>query len=301
MIRRVLVIKLGSLGDFVQAFEAFAAIRAHHPAARITLLTTKPYAGLSRRMPWFDEVWDCGRPGWADLPGVWRLFRRLRGGRFDRVYDLQNSGRSSRYRAFVGLRADWSGIAWGASHPQCGAYREVMHTVERTRDQLQIAGIRDFPQPDLDWLDLDVSHLGLPGRFVLLIPGASPHRPGKRWPHFPALAAGLDLPAVVLGVGAEAPLAAAIAAAQPATKDLTGRTSMEEIAAVARRAVLAVGNDTGPTHMAAAAGCPTVALFGGDSDPSLCGPRGPAVRILRRDPLDALSPAEVAEAARALP
>ena len=46
---RILVIRLGALGDFVQSFGPFSAIRAHHPEARITLLTTAPFADLARR------------------------------------------------------------------------------------------------------------------------------------------------------------------------------------------------------------------------------------------------------------
>ena len=70
---RVLVIKLAALGDFVQAFGPFAAIRAHHPDAAITLLTTPPYAALARRSPWFDEVWTDGRPSWREPAAVRRL------------------------------------------------------------------------------------------------------------------------------------------------------------------------------------------------------------------------------------
>ena len=119
------------------------------------------------------------------------LARRLRGGRFDRVYDLQTSSRSSRYRWLVGRGAEWSGIARGASHPHANPLRDAMHTVERQREQLEMAGIRDFPPPALEWLDADVARFGLPPRFGLLIPGASPLRPLKRWPaeHFAALAA----------------------------------------------------------------------------------------------------------------
>jgi ADP-heptose:LPS heptosyltransferase len=292
---RLLVIKLAALGDFAQAFGPFAAIRAHHPDARITLLTTRPYAPLARLSPWFDEVWDFGRPAWTDIPAVLRLARRLRGARFDRVYDLQTSSRSSRYRWFVGRRTEWSGIAAGASHPHANPARDAMHTIERQREQLELAGIRDFPAPELDWLDADIARFGLPGRFCLLVPGASPGRPAKRWPAecFGALAAGLDLPAVVLGGAAEATLAAAIQAAAPNAIDLTGRTSFAEIGGLARRAAFAVGNDTGPTHLLAACGCPTLALFGADSDPTRCAPRGPRAEWLRHIPLAGLDPAAV--------
>ena len=293
--RNILVIKLGAMGDFVQAFPPFAAIRAHHPDARITLLTTKPYAGLARRSPWFDEVWEDGRPNWLDLPALWRLTLRMRRARFGRVYDLQTSSRSSKYRRLVGTGVEWSGIAKGASHPHANPNRNVIHTFERQRDQLEMAGITHFPAPDLSWLEGDIAAFGLPDRFALLIPGASPHRPGKRWPAeaFGDLAAGLDLPCVILGAKSEAPIASDIRARAPQALDLTGRTGFLDIGAIACRAAFCVGNDTGPTHLVALCGCPTLALFGADSDPALCAPRGPRVEILRHKPLGDLSVAQV--------
>jgi ADP-heptose:LPS heptosyltransferase len=302
MSERILVIKLAALGDFVQAFGPFAAIRAHHPGAAITLLTTPPYAELARLSPWFDAVWTEGRPAWSDPLAIWRLYRRLHGAGFTRVYDLQTSARSSRYRWLVGRGAEWSGIARGASHPHANPRRDLMHTIERQREQLEMAGIRDFPAPDLGWLDGDVAALGLPPRFALLVPGASPARPGKRWPvgHFAALAAGLDRPVAVVGGPAEAPLAAEILAAAPGAVDLTGRTGYAALGAVARRADFAVGNDTGPTHLIAATGCPTLALFGPESDPALCAPRGRAVVVLQRESLARLTVAEARVALAAL-
>ncbi len=295
MTGRILVIRLGALGDVVQSFGPFAAIRAHHRDARITLLTTRPFAALLRRSPWFDEVWEDGRPRWTDPRSMFALVRRLRTARFDRVYDLQTSSRSSRYRWLMGRGVEWSGIGRFASHPHANPDRDEMHTLERQREQLEMAGITHFPVPDLSWLAGDVSPFGLPPRFALLIPGASPQRPRKRWPaeRFAALAARLDRPAVVLGGPAEAAIGATIAAAAPGTLDLTGKTGFGDIAAIARRASFAVGNDTGPTHLVAASGCPTLALFGGDSDPALCAPRGPQVAVLRHDPLDALTVEEV--------
>ena len=295
----VLVIKLAALGDVVLAFGPFAAIRARHPGARITLLTTPPYAALLRGAPWFDAIRADGRPSWTDPLSVLRLVRWLRAARFDRVYDLQTSARSSRYRRFVG-GAEWSGIARGASHPHNNPDRDSMHTLERQREQLVMAGVTEFLAPDLSWLDADLAALALPERFALLVPGASPTRPAKRWPGFPELAAVLPLRVVVAGGKGEAPLAAAILAAQPDAIDLTGRTDLPTLAAVARRATLCVGNDTGPTHLAAALDCPTLALFGEDSDPALARPRGARVAVLRHAPLAALPPARVLAAVSAL-
>jgi len=167
---------------------------------------------------------------------------------------------------------------------------------------LAMAGISHFPAPELAWLDADITRFALPEHFALLIPGASPGRPAKRWPveAFGALAGALDLPAVILGGPAEAALGAAISQAAPSARDLTGQTSFADIAALARRAAFCIGNDTGPTHLAAVAGCPTLALFGEDSDPALCAPRGPRVAVLRRQPLSALPTAEVKAALQEL-
>ena len=148
-----------------------------------------------------------------------------------------------------------------------------------------------------------MSALELPERYAVLIPGGSAHRPEKRWPveRWAELAQGLaagGLTPVVLGGPQEGALARAIAAAEPSTADLTGRTDFVQLAAVGAGAALAVGNDTGPTHLAAAAGAPTLALFSGASDPALCAPRGRDAMFLRRDPLSDLSAADVLEAAR---
>ena len=299
MSARILVIKLAALGDVVQAFGPFAAIRAHHPGAHITLLTTPPYAKLLAGCPWFDAIRSDGRPSWGDLRAVYRLGCWMSRQRFARVYDLQTSARSSKYRWFA-PGAEWSGIARGASHPHDNPARDSMHTADRQREQLERAGVIRFPAPELDWLDADLARFDLPERFALLIPGASPLRPGKRWPHFPALAASLGLPALVLGTAAEAPLAEAITAAAPAARSLVGQTGFAEIAALARRACFAVGNDTGPTHLVAAMGCPTLALFGEDSDPAICAPRGASVRVLRQASLAGLSVATVAAEAASL-
>jgi len=301
---RILVIKLGALGDFVQAMGPAAAIRAHHRGAEITLLTAAPFAPLARTAPYFDRVWIDERPGWTRPLALLRLRRRLRRGRFDRVYDLQTSDRSSFYFALMrpGRRPEWSGIARGASHPHANPMRDRMHTLDRQAEQLAVAGITLVPPPDLSWATSEIARFGLPERFLLLAPGGAPHRPEKRWPaaHFAALArqaAAAGVAPVVLGGAVERPLGAAIAAAAPGTLDLTGRTSLADLVALGARALHAVGNDTGPMHAIVAGGASATVLYSAASDPALTAPRG-RVRVLQRRDLAAL---EVAEVAATLP
>ncbi len=298
---RILVIKLGALGDVVQALGPMAAIRRHHAGAHIVALTTAPFTALLQASPYVDEVWqDTRAPAWRI--GAWlELRRRLRGAAFDRVYDLQTSGRSSLYFHLMGpgRRPEWSGIARGCSHPHANPQRDHLHTIERQAEQLRAAGITEVPPPDLSWLSADVTRYELPSRFALLVPGGSAARPAKRWPaeQFGGLAAALvarGVTPLVLGTAVERGLAATIRAVCPTARDLTGATSFAELAALARQAEIAVGNDTGPMHLIAASGCRSVVLFSGDSEPALCAPRG-RVAVLRRPVLADLPLAEVAK------
>ncbi len=303
---RLLVIKLSAFGNMVLSLGPFAAIRRHHSRAAITLLTTAAYASWMARSPYFDRLWIDDRPTWWNVPGWLRLRRQLLAGRFDRVYDLQTSDRSNRYFQLFprSARPQWSGIAPGCSHPDRDPARERLHDIDRQASQLRQAGIPEVPDADLSWSGGEIARFGLPPSLALLVPGSSRHRPAKRWParHYGALAAALagrGLTPVVLGSAVERGLAAEIAACAP-IRDLTGQTDFGELVSLARAAKLAVGNDTGPMHLIAAAGCPSLVLFSDASDPALCAPRGRCVSVLRRPSLAALGPEEVLAAARGL-
>jgi ADP-heptose:LPS heptosyltransferase len=285
--RRILVIRLSALGDFIQALGPCAAIRRQHSGDHVTLLTTRPFADLARDIGFFDKVLIDRRPAALDLPGWLTLRRQLRAGRFDRVYDLQTSSRSGRYAALLrpGM-PEWSGIAWRCSHPHANLDRDSQHTLDEQTEQLLMAGIYPVPVPELPDLG-GALPVELEGRdFVLLVPGSSPLRPEKRWPadRFGAVARALDergLLPVVTGSAAEAPLAVTICDRCPNALDLTGKTDLAMLATLGRHTRLTIGNDTGVCHLATAAGSPLIVLFSAASDPAMCAPRGRLVRVLR--------------------
>lgn len=307
---RVLVIRHGALGDLVQSMGAFKAIRAHHPKAQITLLTAPAFVTFMANCPWFDRVWQDHRPGWHQVADWLALRRRLRQGGFDRVYDLQTSSRSSLYSyAFPRRqRPEWSGIARRASHIHGNPDRDQMHTLDRQAEQLRIAGVGPVPAPDLSWVGTDAERLAcldLRQPYALVMPGGSAHRPGKRWPadYYLALCQRLlaiFIQPVLIGGAAEVVLNRVLAERCPGVRDLADQTSIEDLAVLARDARLAVGNDTGPMHVAAASGCPAVVLFSDQSDPDLCAPRGGKVSILREPDLAGLSVDRVWQAVEAL-
>lgn len=303
MSERILVIKLSALGDIVQALGAMAAIRRHHAKAHITALTTQPYESLLKASPYFDEVWVDKRPPATNVIGWLKLRRRLRSGRFDRVYDLQTSDRSSFYYRLLGpgRRPEWSGIAKGCSHPHANPRRDSMHIVDSQAEQLRMAGIAHVPPADVSWLTADVSRYHLPKRYVLMVLGGSAHRPEKMWPaeRFGMLARQLYrkgyTPALV-GTDPERPLADLVRGMCHEARSLIARTNFAELAALGRGAAAAIGGVTGPMHLLAVAGAPSVVLFSGVSDPNQCGPRGRKVVYLRRDSLADLPVDVVSEA-----
>jgi len=316
-VEKILVIKLSALGDFVLALAAMKKIREAHKKAHITLLTTPPFEALAKTCPYFNAVQTDGRP---ETFGQWSALRkRLRAAQYDRVYDLQTSAHSN--RLFHLLRPNppaWSGIALGSALAHKNPLRNSMHTLERQADQLMYAGIwpdaptapGTAPGPDISWTwktqgaDRPVAGGVKPRPYVIFVPGGSAHRPEKRWPveNYAELARilygrGFDI--VIIGGVQETPLAHAIQRVTPRARDLTGRTDFARIAVLGAKAALAIGNDTGPLHLAAAAGAPTVVLFSKASDPALTAPRG-RVSILQTERLSELPVAKVTQAATAL-
>ena len=307
--KRVLVIKLGALGDVILAMGPFKAIRDHHRDAHVTLLTTAPFADVARRSGYFDEVWVDRRAKPWHLGAWFALAKRLRGARFQRVYDLQHADRTLvYYRLMTRARhVEWSGIAAGCSHPHANPHRDAMHTIERQAEQLAMAGIAETPPADLHWLAADVEGYALPARYALLVPGGARHRLDKRWPaggyrEVAAWLAGRGVAPVCIGAQVEREVLAEVAAATPEAVNLCDQTGFDQIASLARGAAVALGNDTGPMHLIAAAGCPALVLYSAVSDPALTAPRGRCVTVLRKPRMAELDVATViAAVARQLP
>lgn len=316
-IKKILVIKLSALGDFVLALAAMKKIREAHKRAHITLLTTPQFEGLAKSSPYFNAVETDGKP---NGPGAWLALRgRIKKAKYDRVYDLQTSSASSRiFQMLRPFPPEWSGIAMGCALPHKNPHRNSMHTLERQADQLKYAGIYpdaptepgSAPPPDLSWVlrkapqERPVAGGVMPRPYVLFIPGGSAHRLDKRWPvdRYGELGKilydrGFDI--VILGGPQESAEARQIQRYVGKARDLTGRTDFARIAILGAKAALVVGNDTGPLHLAAATGAPTIVLFSRASDPNLSAPRG-HVAVLQADNLGDLAVASVAQAANAL-
>lgn len=290
----ILVIKHGALGDIVIATAGFKAIREQFPDAEIVVLTGSGFATLLAQSPYFNEIWADRKPRLFERDALGRLKTMLNSRRWDFVFDLQTSKRSTWYQWL--FKRPWppiSNVSRWSSHGYTEPERHQRHALENLQRQLAMTGI-EAGMPDVSWLQEDITNVRPVGPFALLVAGGAAHRPEKRWPadQYAALAHELvaqGITPVLIGTQAETEALQAIANRVPKAVNLCGKTSIPQLASLAREAVLAVGNDTGPMHVIAAAGCPSTVIFSHASDPARSAPIGPQVTILREQNLAELS------------
>ncbi len=299
--KNILVIKLGALGDFIQSLGPMKAIRAHHPDAQITLLTTKPFEEFAKKSGYFDEIKIDERPKWHQ-PLKWISLKNwLNDKNFARIYDLQNNDRTALYFKLLNTpKSEWVGVAKGASHRNTSPERTKGLAFYGHVQTLNLAGIKNVEIDNLNWIESNLSAFDLKDRYILIVPGCAPTRPLKRWPaeHYAELANKLAADGyqpVLIGTKDEQDVTGQIAQACPQALDLTGKTSLFDLPVLARGASGCVSNDTGPAHLIAPTGCKILVLYSNDSNPVRHVPLGINVHTLQEDHLADLSAGRVYE------
>ena len=266
---RILVITATRLGDAVLSTGLIEHLRVLHPAARFTVACGPVAAGLFARLPGLERVIVVEKRK-RDMHWL-ALWRDCVGTRWDLAVDLRGSA------VLLALRARRRVVMRGGRRPG--------HRLTHLAGAL---GIAPPPLPTMWTAPADERRAAslLPEGARIVALGPTANWDGKIWPpdRFSALFERLRArdpalrPAVFAGPGeAEAAMAAPVLAALPDAIDLRGMLSLPEIAACFRRVVLFVGNDSGLMHLAAAAGAPTLGLFG-PSRVDEYGPAGPRAR-----------------------
>lgn len=300
--KNILIIRLGALGDILLSMQAFQDIRARYPHSRISFLTTPPFAALARTMPWFDDVLVYPRMPFYRLDELFALGMQFTKGGYDLVIDLQNKPRTAvYYHLFFQWRGiHWSGRALGATH-KAPPFTNSTHHQQKVLNQVRALGVPDSGTLNMDWMQAPLTQFNLPANYVVLIPGCAPHRPEKRWPteafvgtarHFVQQ----GLMPVLIGTKADAEAINAIAHNVPEALSLLGKTGFAELASLFRGAKGVIGNDTGPMHLAALVGAPTLSVMSAATNAAQSAPVGPRAGFIQRDDLKELLAADVLNA-----
>ena len=289
-LNRILIVRLGSLGDIVHALPVAAALRRALPDARIDWVVDERHRELLDLVPVVDRrhVWRTrSTPAWRSAPG---LISALRRERYDAVLDLQGLIKSAILARAAGGRRT---VGFPKTHLRERAAALFYSETSRTPDGPHVVALNlslantlgvtqdswEFPlQVASGAVAADVRRrLGLSerGRYAVVNPGAA--WPNKQWPpeRFGAIAQWLrqhhDLPVAVLWGPGEEALATAVVDASDESAKVAGRTTLSDLVSVLRDAALLVSGDTGPLHIAAAVGTPIVGIYG-PTNPERNGP-----------------------------
>ena len=303
----MLIVRVGAMGDVLHGLPAVAALRAERPAWTMDWVVDPRWAPLlvegTGASPVVGAVHLADTRLWSRAPlrgatrrSVLELRRQIHDGHYDAVVDLQGTLRSAvigsfagatRFAGFADPREKAAGWFYRQRFPRQGT-----HVVEQAAALLgaavgvvlQPASVQLPRHTAADaWVEDVVAKAAPGGRFALLAPTAG--WGAKQWPaeRYGALARALQargFSTLVNAATADEPVARAVVdASEGAAVAVAG--DLSQLIALCRRAALAIGGDSGPIHLAAALGRPTVALFG-PTDPARNGPWGPGpTRVLR--------------------
>jgi len=300
LIPHILVIRFSSLGDVVLTAPVFRALKRRLPQSYITFLTKSEYAGIHRSNPDVDEIWEFD-PATRSLSS---LIQMVRSSGFSEIIDLHGSLRSRlitltggvlsrRYhqerfrRLLMVLRPPFKRIR--PITPVIDCYLVAAGSDDPSN---VFAGEEGVPVVHLTGEEIETGRAwrwemmsGREGKLIVLLPGAR-HAP-KEWPlfHFAELARLVqnrgDTPVVVLPpdnteIGSVLQdMEESVILAEPVT-------DIMELASLLAAADGVVANDSGPMHLSAALGTPTVGLFGPTSPDLGFTPRGNRVTHIHR-------------------
>ncbi|GAB4250921.1 MAG: hypothetical protein Kow00109_26740 [Acidobacteriota bacterium] len=298
--RKVLVVRLGSLGDIVHTLPATRILQRRHPSLELHWLCEPPWARFLTLVPWIHRVWVADTKGWRHGRGwkqAWKTLSELRRRRFDLVLDCQGLLKSALLARLVG------GPVHGYARRHCReplaawfydravtVTDEPRHMVERHADLFFPPRLAERPDPVVplrispaaeEWAVAVLERAGGESPVLLNLGGGWNT---KRWDprRFGDLARRLSgehgIPCLLLHGPGEAALAgAAREVAGPAIPTLC--PDLEQLIALLRRSRLMVAGDTGPLHLAVACGTPTVAILG-PALPWRTGPYNPADEVV---------------------
>ena len=296
---RVLIVRIGAMGDVLHALPAVAALRRAAPGCEIGWAVDSRWAPLLGS-PAVDRLHLVPTRAWKHEPlslatarSILDLRRELRAMEYTITVDLQGTLRSAVVGSLAGAPL-FLGSAEPRERPARLLYRQLMHTpslhvVEQAADLLaglteQPLSLTDAPLPrDAAAERWAEEHLaGVSGPIVFLAPTAG--WGAKMWPaeRFGAVARAVrDRGCTVLvnATGEHDAVARAVVVSSGDTARAVP-TTLAQMIALLRRADLVIAGDTGPLHVAAALGRPVVALFG-PTDPARTGPWGTHARVLR--------------------
>ena len=275
----ILIIKHGSLGDIAQACGAIQDISENHKDDQIHLLTTKSYFELFKKNPHISNVILDKRLSKINLIYLYLLMREIKKYNFSKVYDLQNSSRTSFYKNILFPKADktiWCSTETTLPEGTTKKDFDKDSVLSRFDHQLKSSGINTnhTMKPDFSWSTVDISEIKKNyelDKYIILFPFCSPHLTSKKWPYYNELISMINEKSenkfkVIIAPGpSEIKEASNINAL--CVLDNGKALDISQLATLIKDSSFVIANDTGPAHMTAHLGSKGIALFGSHTTP----------------------------------
>ena len=270
----ILIIKLGSLGDITQACGAIQDISENHNKDEVYLLTTKPYLDLFKKNKYLKDVILDKRLSRYNLIYLYSLMKRIKKYKFAKVYDLQNSQRTSFYKKILFPNSNsniWSSSETTLPSDISKEEFDKKPVLDRFDHQLKVSGLitKFTMSPDFSWSCSDISKIKTDyklEKYIILFPFASAHLPSKRWPYYNDLINLIkekynDEYKIVVAPGPdEINQAKKINAIS--IMDNGNALDISQLSTLIKSSSFVIANDTGPAHMAAHLDSKGLTLFG---------------------------------------
>ncbi len=270
----ILIIKHGSLGDIAQASGAIQDIYENHKDHNLYIMTSKPYVDLYKKSPFITDVILDKRLSRFNLIYIYLLMRKIKKLKFVKVFDLQNSSRTSFYKKVLFPNSNYN--SWSSSQttlPTNTTKEEFdkLSVLERFDHQLKTSGLetKHTLKPNFDWSCTDISQIISKfklEKYIILFPFCSPHLHLKKWPHYNEL---IKLIKTELKNDYKVVIAPGPSEIQEA-KNFNAESILDDgkalnipqLASLIKNSSFVIANDTGPAHISAHIGAKGVALFG---------------------------------------
>ena len=270
----ILIIKHGSLGDIAQACGAIQDIYENHNNDQIYLLTSKPYFELFKKNPYLTDVILDKRLSRFNLIYLYSLMRRIKKLKISKVYDLQNSSRTSFYKRILFPSSNlniWSSSETTLPNDKSKEEFDKISVLERFKHQLETSNIitNYTMSPDFSWSCDDISKIKSDyklEKYIILFPFCSPHLHLKKWPYYNELIKIIknnlkNEYKVVIAPGPNELQEAKNFNAE-CILDNGKALKISQLASLIKSSSFVVANDTGPAHMSAHLDVKGIALFG---------------------------------------
>ena len=270
----ILIIKHGSLGDIAQASGAIQDISENHLNDQIHILTTKPYLELFKKNPNIHNVILDKRLSRFNLIYLYLLMKNLKKFKFTKVYDLQNSSRTSFYKNILFPKSgssEWSSSLTTLPKDIVKEEFDKNPVLDRFAHQLKTSNltINHTMNPNFSWACSEIDEIKKNynlEKYILLFPFCSEHLLIKRWPFYNELIQLIknkykDEFKIVTAPGPSEIKNSKDFDAEPILFN-NKSLNISQLATLIKDSTFVVANDTGPAHMAAHLNSKGITLFG---------------------------------------